>query len=102
MRLKTLREIPIKGKRILIRSDFNVPLNSKGEIIDDARIKASLNTIKFIIDRGGSAIVMSHLGRPEGKRVASLSLAPIAKRLSVLLGQDIMFAPDCVGEPVEK
>ncbi len=102
LKLRTLREIPIKGKRILIRTDFNVPLNSKGEIVDDGRIKASLSTIKFILERGGSVIVMSHLGRPEGKRVAELSLAPIAKRLSELLSQDVAFAPDCIGEVVEK
>ncbi len=102
VRLRTLREIPIKGKRILIRADFNVPLNSKGEIVDDGRIKASLNTIKFILERGGSAIVMSHLGRPDGKRMPEYSLAPIAKRMSELLGQDVAFAPDCIGEVVEK
>ena len=102
MRLRTLREIPIKGKLILIRADLNVPLNAKGEIIDDGRIRASLNTIKFILERGGSVIVMSHLGKPEGKRVAELSLAPIAKRLSELLGKDVAFAPDCIGEVVEK
>ncbi len=102
LRLKTLREIPIKGKQIVIRADFNVPLNGKGEIMDDGRIKSSINTIKFILDRGGSAIVMSHLGKPNGTRVPELSLAPIAKRLSELLGQDVAFAPDCIGEVVEK
>jgi phosphoglycerate kinase len=102
IRLKTVREIPIKGKRILIRTDFNVPLGPNGEILDDRRIKSSLNTIKFILDRGGSVILMSHLGRPQGKRVSNLSLAPVAKRLSDLLGKDVAFAPDCIGEVVEK
>ncbi len=102
IKLKTLREVPIKGKRILVRADFNVPLNSHGEIIDDSRIKSSLNTIKFILERGGSVIVMSHLGRPDGKRMPEFSLAPIAKKLAELLGIDVGFAPDCVGEVAEK
>ncbi len=102
LRLKTLRELPLKGNRILIRSDLNVPLNPQGEIIDDGRIKASLNSIKFILERGGSVIVMSHLGRPNGKRVPELSLAPVAKRLSELLNKEVAFAPDCIGEICEK
>jgi len=102
IKLKTLREVPIKGKRILVRADFNVPLGPEGEILDDTRIKSSLNTIKFILDRGGSVIVISHLGRPEGKRNPEFSLAPIVKKLSELLGIDVAFAPDCIGEVAEK
>jgi phosphoglycerate kinase len=102
LKLKTLRELPLKGNRILIRADLNVPLNAAGEILDDGRIKASLNSIKFILERGGSVIVMSHLGRPNGKRVPELSLAPVAKRLSELLNKDVAFAPDCIGEISEK
>ncbi len=102
IRLKTLREVPIKGKRMLVRADFNVPLDANGEIIDDTRIKASLNTIKFLLERGASIILISHLGRPDGKKMPEFSLAPIAKRLSELLAQDVTLAPDCVGEVVEK
>jgi phosphoglycerate kinase len=102
IRLKTVREIPIKGKRILIRTDFNVPLGPNGEILDDRRIKSSLNTIKFLLDRGASVILMSHLGRPKGKRDPNLSLAPVAKRLGELLSKDVSLAPDCIGDVVEK
>lgn len=98
----TLHDIVLKGKRVLVRADLNVPLNEKGEITDDYRIKASLPTIKFILDHGGSVILMSHLGRPDGKRMPELSLAPVAKRLSELLDKEIAFAPDCVGDSVEK
>ena len=89
IRLKTLREVPIKGKRVLIRSDLNVPLAQDGTILDDSRIRASLSTIRFILEKGGSAIVMSHLGRPEGRDVA-YSMGPVAKRLSELLAIDVL------------
>lgn len=102
IRLKTLRDVPIKGKRMLVRTDFNVPLDANGKIIDDTRIKASLSTIKFLLERGASVILMSHLGRPLGKKMPEFSLAPVARRLSELLEQDVTLAPDCVGEVVEK
>jgi len=96
--MKTIDDFNLKGKRALIRVDFNVPLNDKQEITDDSRIKATISTIKAIIDQGGSAVLMSHLGRPKGKADAKFSLKPIAKRLSELLGQQVKFASDCIGD----
>lgn len=85
-----------------MRVDFNVPLSAAGEITDDSRIKASLPSIKYILSQGASLILMSHLGRPQGKVESKLSLASCAKRLSELLGQSVILAPDCVGPQVEK
>lgn len=102
MRYKTLHDVRVKGKRVLLRVDFNVPLDSMGNIQDDARIRSSVPTIRYILDQGGSVILMSHLGRPEGKRSPQYSLAPIAKRLSALLNREVTFSPDCVGETAEK
>lgn len=96
--MKTIDDFNLKGKRALIRVDFNVPLNDKQEITDDSRIKATISTIKATIDQGGSAVLMSHLGRPKGKADAKFSLKPIAKRLSELLGQQVKFASDCIGD----
>ncbi len=102
MKFRTIQEIPLKGKRVLIRVDFNVPINEIGQIMDDSRIIQALPTIKFVVDQGGSAILMSHLGNPGGRRVAELSLAPVAKRLSEFLNKNVAMAPDCIGQPVEK
>ncbi len=85
-----------------MRVDFNVPLNSNGVITDDTRIVASLPSIRAILDRGGKPILMSHLGRPKGKIVPALSLAPLARRLEELLGVVVHLAPDCVGNEVEQ
>jgi phosphoglycerate kinase len=94
-------QLNFKGKRALLRVDFNVPLNDSGEIIDDSRIRAALPTIRLILEGGGSVVLMSHLGRPNGKKVAKLSLAPCAKCLSDLLGQKVKLAPDSIGPDVE-
>lgn len=94
-------ELDVKGKRVLMRVDFNVPLDSEGNIADDTRIRAALDSIKYVLSRGGSLILMSHLGRPKGVDKA-LSLAPLAKRLSELLGKDVKMAPDSVGPEVKK
>ncbi|HSX03815.1 MAG TPA: phosphoglycerate kinase [Rhabdochlamydiaceae bacterium] len=102
MKKLTLNALPVKGKKVLVRVDFNVPLNKDGTISDDTRIKASLPTIQYILKEGGSAILMSHLGRPEGEKEPKYSLAPCAKRLSELLKKEVHFAPDCVGHKVEK
>ncbi|MFI5252714.1 MAG: phosphoglycerate kinase [Bacteroidota bacterium] len=96
MNFLTIDDVPLKGKRILTRVDFNVPME-KGEVTDDTRILESLPTIKKILDSGGKAILMSHLGRPKGKRNLEFTLRPVAKRLSWLLSQDVKCAPDCVG-----
>lgn len=100
MQKLSLRDLPIKGKKVLMRVDFNVPLDG-GHITDDSRIVATLPSIKYVLDQGGALILMSHLGRPQGKASSELSLSPCAKRLGELLQKDIMMAPDCVGSQVE-
>jgi len=82
--------------------DYNVPLDASGRIADDTRIRATLPTINYILDNGGSLIIMSHLGRPKGKRIPSLSLAPVSKRLSRLLKLEVLFVPDCIGDEVQR
>jgi len=99
---KTIRDIDLNGKRVLLRADYNVPLNDKGEITDDYRVQQSLPTIRFLLGQGASVVVCSHLGRPDGKPDPKYSLLPIAKRLKELLGMDVEFAPDCVGERAQK
>lgn len=91
---KTIRDIELKGKRVLIRCDFNVPLDSNQNITDDTRIRAALPTLEYMIEHGAKVVVMSHLGRPKGKAAAEFSLAPVALRLSELLGKPVAFA-DC-------
>lgn len=97
----SVRDIDLQGKKVLIRVDFNVPLEN-GRVMDDTRIKASLPTIQYVLNQGGIPILMSHLGRPEGKPNPTFSLAPCAKHLSKLLNQSVKMAPDCVGEDVKK
>jgi len=96
-----IEDLDPAGKRVLVRVDFNVPLDGEGRITDDSRIKAALPTIRYVIDRGGRAILVSHLGRPGGKVDPALSLAPVARRLSELLGRPVAFAADCLGPPAE-
>jgi phosphoglycerate kinase len=91
---KTLRDLDVKGKRVLVRCDFNVPLDENGNITDDRRIRSSLPTINYLIENGAKVILMSHLGRPKGEPNPKLSLAPVAKRLSELLGKEVIFAKD--------
>lgn len=95
---KTVRDLDVAGKKVLVRVDFNVPLNYKGEITDDTRITASLPTIQYLLEQKAAVILMAHLGRPKGQVKPELSLAPVAKHLGKLLGKKILFAPDCVGE----
>ena len=97
MAKKTVADIDVKGKKVLMRCDFNVPLDEDCNITSDDRIVKALPTIKSILERGGALILMSHLGRPAGERDDKLSLAPVAKRLSELLGKDVVFADDCIG-----
>jgi len=101
MNKKTIRDIDVAGKRVLVRVDFNVPLDAEQHITDDTRIVAALPTIRYLHDRGAAIILMSHLGRPDGKVVEQLRLAPIAQHLSELLGQPVQMATDCVGPEVE-
>ena len=98
----SIDKVDLKNKRILVRVDFNVPLDENKNVTDDLRIKASLPTIKKIIQDGGKAILMSHLGRPKGERKPTLSLKPAAVRLGELLGKAVKLAPDCIGTEIEK
>ena len=91
---KTVKDIDLKGKKVLMRADFNVPLNADLQITDDTRIQAALPTIKYILDQGASLILMSHLGRPKNEPDPKFSLAPVAKRLSEVLGLDVIFNDD--------
>lgn len=96
----TVRDLDLKGKRVFLRLDLNVPLDQEQRIVDDTRIVEALPTIEYVVGRGGRAILASHLGRPRGKRVEALSLRPVAKRLKELLRQKVAMAEDCVGEGV--
>jgi phosphoglycerate kinase len=97
----TIEDLDIKGKRVFIRVDFNVPLDENLKITDDRRIRTALPTINYAIDEGAKVILASHLGRPKGKVSPRASLAPIAKRLQRLLDKDVIFADDCIGPQVE-
>ena len=98
---KTIDSVDLSGKRVFVRVDFNVPLDSAGTISDDSRIVAALPTIKRLIEQGAKIILGSHLGRPKGKRVPEMSLAPIARELSEKLGQPVSFVNDCIGDEVK-
>ncbi|MGI9256469.1 MAG: phosphoglycerate kinase [Salinispira sp.] len=100
MHVVTIRDADLHAKKVLCRVDFNVPLKNN-DVADDTRIRAALPTIKAIIGQGASLILMSHLGRPKGKKVPELSLAPVARRLSELLQMEVSIAPDCIGTETE-
>ncbi len=97
----TVEDLEVKGRRVLMRVDFNVPLE-EGKVADDKRIRAAVPTIKYIIEKGGKLILMSHLGRPKGERVPEMSLEPCVPVLSELVGRTVRFVSDCIGETVEK
>lgn len=99
---KTIKDIPLQGKKVLVRVDYNVPLDDTLKITNDKRIAATLPTIKYLLEQNCSIILMSHLGRPKGKVAASMTLKPVAQRLGELLSKTIKFAPDCVGPEVKK
>ena len=100
MKKLTVEDLDLHGKRVLMRVDFNVPLED-GKVANDKRIQAALPTIRYIVEKGGQLILMSHLGRPKGSRVAEMSLKPCVAVLSRLLGKDVAFVNDCIGEAVE-
>ena len=100
--MRFIDEMNIKGKRVLCRFDFNVPLDSSLNIVDDTRIRAVLPTINYALDEKAKVIIISHLGRPKGKVVPELSLAPVSRRLSRLLGKEVHMAHDCIGDEVKK
>jgi len=97
---KTIRDVDLKGQRVLVRVDFNVPLD-EGAVADDTRLQASLPTLNYLIAEGAAVILCSHLGRPKGKVIPELSLRPVAKRLSELLDQPVAFVADCIGTDVQ-
>jgi phosphoglycerate kinase len=102
MAFKSIDQLNIQGKKILLRVDFNVPQDEKGNITDDARIRAVLPTIQHALAQNARLLLASHLGRPKGKPEAQYSLAPVARRLGELLQKEVKLAPDCIGPEVEK
>lgn len=103
MSKRTIEQIDLKNKRVLMRVDFNVPFNKTTKAIsDDTRIIEALPSIKKVIQSGGKLILMSHLGKPKGEKNPEYTLAPVARRLAEILGQSVSFAPDCIGEDVQK
>jgi phosphoglycerate kinase len=98
----TIEDVDLRGKRVIIRADFNVPLDDAHQITNDGRIRSTLPTINRAVDEGAKVILCSHLGRPKGIPDPAFSLAPVAKRLQRLLGKEVTFAPDCIGPEVEK
>ncbi|MCL5269135.1 MAG: phosphoglycerate kinase [bacterium] len=99
---KSIEQINVAGKRVFLRADLNVPLDAEGNVTNDRRIRASLPTIQYLIDKGASVVLASHLGRPKGKVKPELSLKPVGARLAQLLGRPVQMAPDCIGVEVEK
>ena len=99
---KTIEDINLKSKKVLVRVDFNVPLDENRNITDDTRIRAALPTIKYLLDQQAKVVLMSHLGRPKGQFKPEFSLKPVAKRLSELLGQEVTMAEDVIGESAQK
>jgi 3-phosphoglycerate kinase len=98
---RSVDQLDVKGKRVLIRVDFNVPLDKQQNITDDTRIREALPTLRHLVEKGARVIIASHLGRPDGQVVATMSLKPVAARLAELIGKPVPLAPDCVGPAVE-
>ena len=99
--MKTLRDLVLTDKRVLVRVDFNVPMDEQKNITDDIRIRTALPTINYVLENNAKLILCSHMGRPKGKRVEAFSLAPVAAHLQKILGRNVCLAPDCIGEEVE-
>ncbi len=101
MTIKYIDGLELKGKKVFIRADFNVPLDKNQNITDDIRIRETIPTIKYVLDKGGAVVVASHLGRPKGKVAQEFSLLPVQKRLSELLDKSVLFADDCIGNDAQ-
>ena len=101
IRKRIIEDVQLRGKRVIIRADYNVPLDDSLQITDDTRIRSTLPTINRAVDEGAKVILCSHLGRPKGKFDPKFSIAPGPKRLQRLLGKEVIFAPDCIGSAVE-
>ena len=99
---KNLCDLDVAGQKVLVRVDYNVPMDETGKITDDTRIRASLETIKYLLEHKAAVILMAHLGRPKGQVNIKYSLAPVAKHLAKLLNMPVAFAGDCIGEEAEK
>jgi len=100
--MKYIVDFDAKNKRVLVRCDFNVPLDGQGNILDDFRIRSTIPTIEYLLNKKAKIILMSHLGNPEGIKIENLSLSPVAVRLVELLGREVMLVPDCISNMVEK
>ena len=100
-KIKTIKDVDLKGKKVFVRVDFNVPFDAQGNISDDTRIVAALPTIKHLVEQGAKVVLTSHLGRPKSKADVQFSLAPVAKALAEKLGKDVVFVDDCIGEKVK-
>lgn len=99
---KTIKDINVNGKKVFVRVDFNVPMDENQNITDDKRIKATLPTLNYLLDHNAALILACHVGRPKGERVPTLSVKPIVKRLSELLGRNVKYASDCIGTPAQE
>ncbi|MGL6016722.1 MAG: phosphoglycerate kinase, partial [Selenomonadaceae bacterium] len=102
MNKKTIKDIDVNGKKVFIRVDYNVPMDENLNITNDKRITATLPTLNYLLEQNAAIIIACHLGRPKGERVAKFSVKPVVARLSELLGREVKFAEDCVGEVAEK
>src|SRR4030065_1942309 len=99
--MKYIDQIDLKGKKVFLRVDFNVPLDKAGNVTSDTRVRAHVPTINYALEGGAKLIIASHLGRPKGKRVDEMSLKPVVKVLSGLLKKEVLFIDDCVGEKAQ-
>ncbi|MEN6413890.1 MAG: phosphoglycerate kinase [Veillonellales bacterium] len=102
MEKKCLRDVQLSGKKVLVRVDYNVPMDKSGHITNDARIRATLNTLEYLLAQNAAVILASHLGRPKGTVMPEFSLAPVGKKLSQLIGREVQFASDCIGPEAER